>query len=370
MKTFFCSIFILFVCAGNAGLHAQAPDSVLYGFTGFPHDFTATAEDEVHSIINPNSTIYAIHMDTCLPWKQALYNQPFPSWITRGWNSIKARIPEGRPLYIAMTPTSFDRYTLANPCGSTEDTPGAMPALLAGAKFNNLYVMRAYTNYVRRVIQAFNPSYVNIGIEISEMALEHAEEWPAYEALFHHVRAQLRTYHPAVKVGIELVLQSLMHPPIGALVKSTVEASDYIGISFYPYSSEYGVALGVPPLPAGDQQWLGPLNWLRTYTTKPIAICETGYTTKDIVIPAGPINLGFYGDEAKQEAYLRDLITIAKRDRYLFAIWFVPVDYEKLLVTRSDIAAEWWRIWVNTGLFNSELQPKPAWSQWQSWKLP
>lgn len=360
-------VFVL-AATGNSSIRAQTPGKVLYGFTGFPHDVTPTSEDEIHEIIIPNSNIYAIHMDHCLPWREALNDGPFPQWLTQEWDRIKSRIPEGRPVYIALTPTAMNRYTLAEPCGPAENIFGTMPRVMRGATFDDANVTRAYANYVRRVVEAFNPTYLILGIEISEMLLTHPEVWPAYETLVAHIRSELRTYHPQAQVGIEVVLQTLMRRDIADKVKPIVEASDFIGISFYPYATEYGEAIGLPALPSGAQQWLFPLQWLRTYTAKPIAICETGYTTKEIKLPTQLKEIAFNGDEATQAAYLRDLIRIAKQDHYLFVIWFVPADYERLLASKNTSEDSIERIWVNAGLFDSSLQPKLAWTEWAAWE--
>jgi len=48
--------------------------------------------------------------------------------------------------------------------------------------------------------------------------------------------------------------------------------------------------------------WREPRSWVRAYTNKPIAICETGYTTKDIKLPE--YGLDMTGDPATQAAYV------------------------------------------------------------------
>src|SRR5690606_23786752 len=46
----------------------------------------------------------------------------------------------------------------------------------------------------------------------------------------------------------------------------------------------------------------------------------------------------------------------------LFIVWFIAIDYEKL---RDKIrVGEAKDIWINTGLFDAEVRPKPAWKEW------
>jgi hypothetical protein len=160
-----------------------------------------------------------------------------------------------------------------------------------------------------------------------------------------------------------MVLSSIMVSSVGSMVKPIIDASDYLGISFYPYGDN--AAIGLPALPAPPYQWRNPLAWLKTYTTKPIAICETGYTTKNHVVNAG-VNINYTGDETMQAIFVRELIQTAKREGYLFVVWFVSIDYEALLAKLpADLA--WTKIWVNTGLVTPDLQAKPAFWEWQAW---
>ncbi|MCZ2073655.1 MAG: hypothetical protein HUU41_04990 [Bryobacteraceae bacterium] len=335
--------------------------NTLLGFTAFPYDLTAEAVTKTHQIILPNSDLYAIHMDRCLPWTQALANAPFPQWLERDWDDIAAQIPGTHAVYVAVTPTSTDRCNKAAQCGDAAGEPKPLSRTIATARYDATAVKTAYVNYLRRVIQRFKPIYLNIGIEISEMALVAPALWPQYQALYLHTYSVLKNEFPALQIGIELVLQSLMHPAVAKLVKPAVEASDYIGISFYPYGSNFGVALGAPPLDTPPDQWRKPLEWLRTYTAKPIAVCETGYTTKNIHL-AGT-NLTATGSIAMQLQFTKDIIEFAKKHDYRFLIWFVPVDYERLLNKIS--AGEEKHVWVNAGFYDSDLKPKSAWAEWR-----
>ncbi|MCZ2073670.1 MAG: hypothetical protein LC130_01535 [Bryobacterales bacterium] len=307
-----------------------------------------------------NSTLHAIHLDQCVPWEEALGDRSFPAWLEKDWDDVIRRIPAGHQVYVAITPTAMNRKEIAGQCGSREGHEKRPPREIRGARFDSEAVKLAYVNYARRVVQRFNPTYVNIGIEISEMALQQPKTWPEFQALYAHTFDALKAEFPKLQIGAEFVLQSLLLPRVAELVKPTVEKSDYIGISFYPYGTAAGVKFGAPALPPGRDQWNQPLDWLRKYTDKPIAICETGYTSKYRRLRNAKVDL--HGDEVVQAEFLKDLFRIAQRDNYLFIIWFVPIDYEKL---RNKIpVGEAKDIWINTGLFDSEVRPKPAWKEW------
>ncbi len=343
------------------GLEAQT--APLYGLTAFPYDMTLEAQEIAHDVAISHSNLYAMHMDTCLPWREALLGLPYPQWLTDEWAATKARIPVTHQIYIALTPTAMNRHDLAPSCGSSETTTGTHPAEIAGARMDATAVKTAYRNYVQKIIATFQPHYLNLGVEISELALYYPQDWSQFESLYLDVLPIVRSSHPTIKVGIEMVLQSLLIPEIAAMVKPAVDQSDYLGISFYPYGE--GEGTGLPALEAPPNQWQSPLDWVKTYTTKPIAICETGYTTKNHTLDVGS-GLFFRGDEETQRLFLRDLISTAKRDSYLFVVWFVPIDYDALL-EKLPPEFDWTRIWVNTGLLDRNLNPKPAYFEWFAW---
>lgn len=214
-------------------------------------------------------------------------------------------------------------------------------------------------------MEHFGPSYINIGIEISELSLKSPEQWADYEELYDFIFNEIKTEFPDIKIGAEFVLQSLLLQRVGDMVKPLIERSDYIGISFYPYGSGFGEAFGAPPLPSPPAQWQEPLTWLRTYTDKPVGIAETGYTTED----GTAFGVNFFGDETLQKDFVEDLVRFAEEDNYAFVVWFFPVDYERLLESIPD-HPESFLIWVNTGLFDADVQPKPAWEEWMKFDEP
>ena len=353
-------VCVALLCVPTMAIGQSTP-SVLFGFTAFPYDLTPEAIEQVHQIILPQSNLYALHFDRCLPWREALENKPFPKWLQDDWQSIKRYIPETHTVYVAVTPSAIDRRSLAPACSSRDEEEEPVP--FKSASFTHPDVMQAYLNYVKRVVDFFQPRYLNIGIEMSELSLRYPKEWPPFAALFMYVYDALKSQYPSLQIGAEFVLQSLMLPRVANQVKPVVNKSDYVGLSFYPYGSNYGVRLGAPPLPAGADQWNAPLHWVRQYTTKPLALCETGYITQPLYLKQG--NLRFAGSDNLQAAFARDVLQAAVRDRYAFVVWFIPVDYDRLFA-KLPPGSEWKSIWMHAGFFDKDLRPKPAWSVWQN----
>jgi len=329
-----------------------------YGFTPFPYDFTGEAVKRTVQIISAHSTLYALHLDDCVPWAAALDDKPFPAKVQNKWNDEAGRIPSHHKVYVGLAPLAKDRKSLAPACGS-------LPSALRGADLDSAAVKRAYLNYARRAVAMFHPDFLNLGIEAGELAARKPSEWPQFVSLYRYVRAELKRQYPHMDIGISFGLQSLRRPDVAKRARPLVDDSDYLGLSFYPHMSGFGEKFGDPALPAGRNAWREPLAWVHRYTNKPIAICETGLSTQNVRLP--DFNLSLHGDRQTQAEYVHDLVRISKQDHFLFVVWFLAVDYDKLYAKLpkgpgSDVNL----LWRNIGLFDGNVQPKPAWKEWQA----
>lgn len=328
-----------------------------FGFTPFPYDTTLEAVVKTREIVAENSTLYAFHMDDGIPWEEALEGKPFPEELQRDWKGKADAVPPGHKVYLGLAPLGKDRETLA-PASKGSKRPGGF----RGSSFDDEKVMKAYLNYARRAVEAFSPDYLNLGIEAGELAGRDAAAWDRFTRLFRHVRDEIKKTHPSMQIGISFGLHSLIHDEVAARARSLVEDSDYLGLSFYPYASAFGEKFGAKPLPTPPNQWREPLEWARKYTTKPIAICETGYSSVNVDIPSYDLHMS--GDSRLQKDYVEDLGRIAVHHRYLFVVWFLVADYDELYrkIPEGDGSN---RIWRNIGLLDGKLEPKPAWESWK-----
>jgi hypothetical protein len=331
-----------------------------FGFTPFPYDFTLEAFLKTRETIVPNSTLYALHYDDGIPWAEALADAPFPKRVQKQWDDDARGVPaKDHLLDLGLAPLDKDRKNLAPATG--EQKRLAMPKELAGKPLDDDNVKRAYLNYARRAVKQFHPRYLNLGIEAGQIMSRDFNRWPRFEALYEHVRAALKKEFPDLQIGISFGLGELRLPREAEAAKVLIARSDYVGVSFYPYATAFDEKFGAPPY-RGDTPCREPLAWLRAYTDKPIAICETGYSTADIDIPQ--FNLKMKGSIEAQSAYTRELFEIARRDRYAFVVWFLAVDYDALydkMPPGSDVM----KLWRNIGLLDGKVQPKPAWEIWK-----
>jgi hypothetical protein len=333
----------------------------LFGFTSFPYDQTLEAMKKTHEIVVENSTIYALHFDDGIPWKEALADAPFPARIQKKWDDQARDVPKRHKIYLGLAPLEKDRKSIAHATGDQEKI--AMPDYLRNAPLDDPKIKQAYLNYARRAVKQFKPDFLNLGIEAGGILMGDAVRWPQFVRLYEHVRAELKKEFPNLQIGISFSLGQLRVEANAKAAKALVEQSDYLGLSFYPSASAFDEKFGLPAYGKGSDAWKKPLAWARAYTDKPIALCETGYTTRDSDVPQ--FDLHIKGDVKLQEEFVRELFQTAERDHYAFVIWFLAVDYDKLYA-RMPKGSEAMQLWRNIGLFDGELQPKPAWKIWQA----
>jgi hypothetical protein len=334
----------------------------LFGFTPFPYDATAQALSQVAGLLQDNATVHALHFDDGLPWEEMMEGKPLPRKVQSDWDDALRAVPRGRPVYLGLTPLAKDRKSLA-PGRTDKDVP--LPWSLKFASLDDDKVKAAYLEYARRAVKQFKPAYLNLGIEAGELANRSPRTWPQFEALYRHVATALKRDYPQMQIGLSFGLQSLRKPEVAQRAKALVEASDYIGVSFYPHASPFGERFGEPALRDAEEAWREPLTWLRSYTSKPIAVCETGYLSRTINMPKNKLTMK--GDPGLQARYVKELAQFAERDNYLFVVWFLAVDYDRLYERMGGDKPdnEVNLMWRNIGLWDGEMRPKPALAEWK-----
>jgi hypothetical protein len=214
---------------------------------------------------------------------------------------------------------------------------------------------------VLRAIEYFHPTYLNIGVEAGDMAMRKPGKWPLFEDLFEECATQVKARYPSVKLGISFSLPLLMQRGVLDRAAKVIGQSDYIGISFYPYLSDFYAKLGGVRLPTPPQQWREPLSWLEQHAKKPVAICETGYSSKPVDLTR--YGLSMNGDESLQSQYVFDLAKFARQDHYLFTVFFLAVDCDALM-KQLGLADDGGALWTHTGFFDDHLRKKPAWGSY------
>lgn len=355
--------WLILVCAWGAieRLIAAEPDlpptrPFHLGFTRWPADLTVEGVRMAQEFAHAHGDIVSVMFIGGIPWPEALDGKPFSRDIEA---NLRYRPPAGTKLFLSISPLDRDRKNLAPYWGEKDNLP--LPAPWAGRALNSPEVRRAYLNFVLRAVDAMKPDYLAIGIESNVLLSHNREKWNQLKELHRATFTALKARHPALSVCFTtevLHYKKLASDARGSdqegEVAALMQQSDLFALSLYPHMS-YDVPR---PIPAS-------LLDFATRFGKPVAVAESGMTSRDVELKA--FGLTLRGSEADQRQFTELLLGVAARDRYAFVVMFATTDFERLCAKLPSPVDDLARIWAYTGLQTSDARPKPALEIWNAW---
>ena len=364
MRNLFVRIFVLWALLATP-LSAQAlpeacrngPINTALGFSPWPPDLSLAGIDRAYDFIAQNGNIIAHHMDNGVPWAEALTGKRFPAHLRKDWKDRLARTPDGAEVFLAFTPLAMDRASLASYWSNRGDNQ-PLPQAWRSKAFDDADVITAYTNYVLRGVEFFDPDYLAIGIEANIMLAREPDKWPAYLRLNAAVYRAVKEKHPDLPVfstvqyeflrGIEDESKGTAQMQIPA-VTELMANSDLLALSTY----RYGILHPNPPK-------ANYFDVARKFG-KPIAIAESGAMSREVTVN-GLLLPAFASTQAD---FVNMLLLNAENLDFPFLINWVNVDYEGTLEKLPGSVQELAKAWVYTGLESYSGKPKPALKIWR-----
>ena len=357
---------LLQACGGGGDSSPTPPNpppetrSFELGFTPWPYDATTTAVNFVYSEVALRGDFIAHHIDAGIPWEEALTGTPYPAEVEAEIAMRLSSTPANMRAYLALSPLNGARDALADYWGTAPNQP--LPSPWDSRDFDDPEVITAYTNFAADLIRRFDPDYFNLGIEVSELAINDAARFDRLVTFTGEVAAALRAQFPGLQLMISVALKSpgsAAAATINAELPRIIEYVDVVGVSIYPYVFFDHADKGDPAnLPA---DWLSQIEAIAD--GKPVAIAETGWAAERLTIPEFGVDVP--SDNAAQNAYLGALFDSAETLDARFIVWFALVDFDALWsgALQEDPVA---RIWRDTGLYDENLNPRPALDTWQA----
>lgn len=334
------------------------------GTTPWPADLTTEEVDKTYDFINNNCDIVSHHFDEGIPFEEAYSNSNMPVHLVENVNFRLQKTAINKKILLSVAPLSFYRNTKAN-YYKEATTSNDIKNYWENLPLDDPKVVTAYVNYVEWLIQAFDPIYVNYGVESNTM-LWNDFEFTKYKNFLSAVYQQLKLNNPTIPFFISFIVDE--SPQSLNYANQLVDYTDFIGLSSYPY-------LGVSSSINGNTNPANfPDNYFDRYinlsTSKPLAFAETGYIAEDLVI--GELNLNKQGNETWQRDYLKKVLAICQAKRAKLFIWFTPKDYNALITnfenqgyTQENINLL--SLWKDTGLINEDGIKRPSYYTWETW---
>ncbi len=326
------------------------------GFTRWPADLTLDGFLTAQNFAHEHGDIVSVMFIGGIPWPEALAGTPFSQDVR---NNLSYQPPQGKKLFLSISPLNKDRTDIGPYWGDKDNQP--LPAPWSSYALNSPEVKRAYLNFVLRSVEAMHPDYLAIGIENNILLSHSAEKWAQLLELHRETYEAVKQQYPQLPVCFTtevLHYKKLATDAKGSdqqkQVAEMMKYSDLFAMSVYPHMS-FEVPRPVP----GDF-----FDFARQFG-KPIAVSETGDTSRDVELKAYKITLR--GSETGQRQFIELLLSTAHKDRYEFVIQFATTDFEKLCEKLPAPIDDLARVWAYTGMQTSSQQPKPALAVWDAY---
>ncbi|HTL51342.1 MAG TPA: hypothetical protein VL860_02075, partial [Planctomycetota bacterium] len=328
-------LFVLVLCAaialsgcGKRGNGKSNPPTRPFhmGFTSWPYAATIPAVDDTWTKIHAHGDMITIHIDQGVPWPEAYAGTAYPSKVEAELQNYTNHIASDKEIFLQVSCLDNMRQNLGgywNNSGGNQPRPGAW----AGYTFANQEIADAYVNWMKDLIDRYNPTYVCYGVEVGDLALQDPAEWANFPVFAQRVYTALKLAYPSLPFMVSLSMKT----PGSAEMTTTAAAfnqiknyTDVVGVSIYPYAFFTYAGAGDPAnLPA---TWLSQAQALAP--SKPIAITETAWIGQTMDIPA--FSLHVEATPANQNDYLKKLFAECNKRNALFISWFDIVDFDDL----------------------------------------
>jgi hypothetical protein len=311
--------------------------ATLWGFTPFPSAPTNSAVGTVFEFVAAEGDLIAHHFDGAIPWSHLLEGAPLPAELAselEGRASFDAANPE-LVVYVATALTNLERTGV--PDASTGDT---VPDY--ADSFSSPEVGEALMGWVDLLVDTFDPTYLNVGVELDMYAANRPDDWDNLFGLYQDIYGHVKETHPDTVVFASFQAE-LGDPDV---FDDVTRFSDAVGISTYPYLA----ADGIP-----DAEYLDRF----ASAGLPMLIAETGYPAGEVTSPRGTVD----SDAQTQAAYVAWLGERAAEQDLGFVVWFLPFDIEAFLSEPGTPASA--AAFARLGLANADGKARPSLEQWR-----
>jgi len=331
--------------------------SFYMGMTPMPYDRSVQAVRDTYKMINSHTDIIAHHLDSGIPWPEALANKRYHPKVN---GNIRFRMKQLRPggkVYLAVTPIALWRDRLTGYWGKNEHMK--RPSGWENKDFDDPDIIAAYINFCRHMIKEFNPAYMAYGVEVNILAKKNPEAFQKYLIMTEQVYTTLKKEYPELPLFLTFHIDSFFEDKKQQrkAISSLVPFTDYVAVSTYPHQ----VKADPENLP---RDWFSEMH--RLAPDKKFAVAETGFIAEDLVLSKYKVKIS--GNARWQEQYVQFLLEQANDLDAEFVIWFVPKDYDLVWQKfEKEGRDEFFKLWRDTGLIDGVGVERKSLDRWDAW---
>ena len=297
--------------------------------------------------------ILAVMLNGGIPWPEALEGKTFPQDVQ---DALADRPSSETKLFLSISPLDRDRKGLAPYWGEKDNQP--LPKPWDKEPLNSPRVKKAFLSFVLHCVKVMRPDYLAISVESNVLLSRDSSKWRQLKELHRDTYSAVKKMHP--KLPVFFTTEVLHYKRLARDAKQSEQEkevaelmrySDLFAMSLYPYMSLE------TPRPLLENFF----DFARRFK-KPIAVSESGMTSRDVPLKSYGISL--LGSEAEQKNFTELLLKTAARDKYEFVINFASTDSDRLVARLRPPLDDLARIWAFTGMQTSTEKPKPALAVW------
>lgn len=334
--------------------------SFFMGVTPWPADFTNAEVDTAYAFINDHCDLVSHHFDDGIPYEEAFTGQAFPTSMQQDVQYRKTKTAANKKILLSVAALNLTRLEKSDYYAKSTVSASIKNAwkLLA---FNDPKVVTAYLNYISWLIDTFQPSFVNFGVE-SNSASFSVSAFAKYKDFLSQVYARLKIKYPGIPFFISFMVDETNEGFSNAT--QLLPFTDYIGLSAYPYVTVSSSGSG------NTNPALFPANYFEKFinmANKPLAFAETGYIAENLSIPS--YNLNKQGNDNWQKDYLELVYKLCNQHRAKLLIWFCSKDYDagNAWLIANGLYQDFFALWQDTGLKDQNGRKRPAYNLWLNW---
>jgi len=335
-------------------------------FMGFtPWIYNADSWDyflDTYKRINENGDIVAHHLMTGIPWQEALDKSSYHKNVEGDISDRLKNTESDKKIYLAVDCLNAGRDDLVGYWAESFSEPISSHKPWDKRSFDSPEVIEAYSNFAIDMIERFSPAYFNYATEISELILNNPDKFKKFKVFAEKVSENIRKIYPDLPLLVSVAFKNPASDQTKLIKEKMAEISDYydiLGVSTYGY-------IFFDLLSAGGNPENLPADWFSQALTiageKPLAVTETAWLAEDF--PLGePYSFTIEANKDFQDQYLQKLLGESEKMDVRFIIWFSIVDYDAWDEKYGDFVT---RIWRDTGLYDENLEQRPALETWQN----
>jgi hypothetical protein len=338
---------ILAACGGSATdqdveqSDAEGPVRAFrMGFSSLPRELTDERYQEAFALAGDYGDVILIQR--VLPWEEFLPDGAVSDDTIQTTQAERALAEENDlSIFVAIDPTD---------AAESRSRLVGLPEDLEGSGFSDPDIRAAVISYAQYVALNYEPDYLALGVEMNMYYQYNPEDFDAFVSLYFEAYDAVKELSPDTLVFPTFQmeeLQSLLpasegHPPQWHLLQRFEPKLDLVAISTYP-SFAFDTPDDIP-----DDYY----RQLETYTDRPIAIAEMGYSS-------GPCRQGINdGTEEEQKDFLAHILLQGESMEMPFVVWFAGWDP----VFASEPPLD---LFQHIGLLRSDGSEKPSWELWE-----